>query len=147
MRYGPFALPPAGAGGDADHANVALPSLPKPCTNCFIQAFEPDLVYADGASANLDTGLMLHHAVLFEAGRQDPTCGPEQPFPGKLGLRFFASGNERTGGAFPAGFGYYVDRGNWSGIFHVMNHNADARTVWFSLKVRWSPPRPAASGR
>jgi hypothetical protein len=138
MRYGPFALPPAGAGGDADHANVALPSLPKPCSNCFIQEFAPDLVYADGKSANLDTGLMLHHAVLFEAGRQDPTCGPDQPFPGKLGLRFFASGNERTGGSFPPGFGYYVDRGNWSGIFHVMNHSAEPKTVFFQVRMRWS---------
>jgi hypothetical protein len=138
MRYGPFALPPAGAGGDADHANVALPSLPKPCSNCFISEFVPDLVYADGTSANLDTGLMLHHAVLFEAGRQDPTCGPDQPFPGKLGLRFFASGNERTGGSFPPGFGYYVDRGNWSGIFHVMNHSAEPKTVFFQVRMRWS---------
>jgi hypothetical protein len=138
MRYGPFALPPAGAGGDADHANVALPSLPKPCSNCFIQEFVPDLVYADGTSANLDTGLMLHHAVLFEAGRQDPTCGPNEPFPGKLGLRFFASGNERTGGSFPPGFGYYVDRGNWSGIFHVMNHSAEPKTVFFQVRMRWS---------
>ena len=138
MRYGPFALPPAGAGGDADFANIALPSLPKPCSNCFVQELVPDLVYADGTSANLDTGLMLHHAVLFEAGRQDPTCGPDQPFPGKLGLRFFASGNERTGGSFPPGFGYYVDRGNWSGIFQVMNHSAEPKTVFFQVRMRWS---------
>lgn len=144
MRYGPFALPPAGAGGDADHANVALPSLPKPCSNCFIQEFVPDLVYADGMSANLDTGLMLHHAVLFEAGRQDPTCSPNEPFPGKLGLRFFASGNERTSGSFPPGFGYYVDKGNWSGIFHVMNHSAEPKTVFFQVKMRWS--KAAAGG-
>ncbi|HYH51389.1 MAG TPA: hypothetical protein VEG38_17715 [Acidimicrobiia bacterium] len=139
MRYGPFVVAPAGAGGDADHANVAVPSLPKPCSNCFLQEFEPDLVYADGSSANLDTGLMLHHAVMFSAGRPDPTCGPNEPFPGKLGQRFFASGNERTPGVFPPGFGYYVDSGNWSGIFHIMNHTAEPKTVFFQVKMRWSP--------
>ncbi|HKY76370.1 MAG TPA: hypothetical protein VJS45_09530 [Acidimicrobiia bacterium] len=140
LRYGPFVVTPAGAGGDAD---VAVPSLAKPCTNCFLLEFQPELVYADGTPANLDTGIMLHHAVLFSAGRQDPTCGPEQPFPGKLGQRFFASGNERTPGLFPPGFGYYVDSGNWSGIFHVMNHSAGPKSVFFQLKVRWSP---AAAG-
>jgi len=143
VRYGPFALPPAGAGGDADHADIALPSLQKPCTNCFLLGIEPDLVYADGTSANLDTGMMLHHAVLFAAGRPDATCGPDQPFPGKLGQRFFASGNERTSGQLPPGFGYYVDNGNWSGLFHVMNHSSVPKTVWFRMKVRWSP---AAAG-
>jgi len=87
--------------------------------------------------------MMLHHAVLFSAGRPDATCGPDQPFPGKLGQRFLASGNERTPGLFPAGFGYYVDGGNWSGIFDVMNHSAAAKTVYFRLRVRWSP---AAAG-
>jgi hypothetical protein len=43
----------------------------------------------------------------------------------------------------PPGFGYYVDQGNWSGIFHIMNHGAEAKTVYFRLKVRWSP---AAAG-
>jgi hypothetical protein len=139
LRYGPFVVTPAGAGGDADHANIAVPSLAKPCSNCFLLEFRPELVYADGTPANLDTGMMLHHAVLFSAGRQDPTCGPEQPFPGKLGQRFFASGNERTPGLFPPGFGYYADAGNWSGIFHVMNHSAGPKSVFFQLRVRWSP--------
>jgi hypothetical protein len=143
LRYGPFVVTPAGAGGDADHANIAVPSLAKPCSNCFLLEFQPELVYADGTPANLDTGMMLHHAVLFSAGRQDPTCGPEEPFPGKLGQRFFASGNERTPGLFPPGFGYYADGGNWSGIFHVMNHTAGPKSVFFQLKVRWSP---AAAG-
>jgi hypothetical protein len=143
LRYGPFVVTPAGAGGDADHANIAVPSLPKPCSNCFLLEFQPELVYADGTPANLDTGMMLHHAVLFSAGRPDPTCGPEEPFPGKLGQRFFASGNERTPGLFPPGFGYYADAGNWSGIFHVMNHSAGPKSVFFQLKVRWSP---AAAG-
>jgi hypothetical protein len=143
IRVGPFVIPPESAGGGADHANIAVPSIRKPCTNCFLQELEPDLVYADGASANLDTGMMLHHAVFFAAGRQDATCGPAEPFPGRLGERFFASGNERTSGAFPPGFGYHVDSGSWSGLFHIMNHSAEPKTVFFTVKARWSP---AAAG-
>jgi hypothetical protein len=139
MRYGPFVIPPAGAGGDADHADIAVPTMAKPCTNCFLLQFQPDLVFSDGSPANLDAGMMLHHAVLFSAGRPDATCGPDEPFPGKLGQRFFASGNERTEGLFPPGFGYYADTGNWSGIFHIMNHGTQPQTVYFKLAVRWSP--------
>src|SRR2546423_10780409 len=29
VRYGPFVLPPAGKGGDVDHANVVMPDLAK----------------------------------------------------------------------------------------------------------------------
>jgi hypothetical protein len=141
VRTGPFVIPPENAGGGADHSDIVVPTLTKPCSNCFLQQLEPDLVYADGTPANLDTGLMLHHAVLFSAGRPDATCGPSEPFPGKLGQRFFAAGNERTPGLFPPGFGYYVDSGNWSGIFHIMNHSAEARSVYFRLNVRWSPAK------
>ncbi|HEV7687810.1 MAG TPA: hypothetical protein VGQ80_14645, partial [Acidimicrobiia bacterium] len=141
VRYGPFVIPPESAGGGADHSDIVVPTLTKPCSNCFLQQMEPDLVYADDSPANLDTGLMLHHAVLFSAGRPDATCGPSEPFPGKLGQRFFAAGNERTPGLFPPGFGYYVDSGNWSGIFHIMNHSAEARSVYFRLNVRWSPAK------
>jgi len=139
MRYGPFVIPPAGAGGDANHADIAVPTLARPCSNCFLLQLQPDLIFSDGSPANLDSGMMLHHAVLFSAGRQDATCGPDEPFPGKLGQRFFASGNERTQGLFPPGFGYYVDSGNWSGIFHIMNHGTEPQTVYFKLDVRWSP--------
>src|SRR5439155_6583557 len=65
LRYGPFVIPPAGAGGEADHADIAVPTLAKPCTNCFLLQFQPDLIFADGSEANLDSGMMMHHAVLF----------------------------------------------------------------------------------
>ena len=80
VRYGPFVLPPAGKGGDADHANVVLPDVARPCEDCFITRAEPDLVYEDGTPANLDTGLMLHHAVFFNTGRPDTTCGSDTFF-------------------------------------------------------------------
>jgi hypothetical protein len=146
VRWGPFVLPPAGMGGDADHANVVIPDGPKPCTGCYLVGIEPDLVFADGRSANLDNGVMLHHAVFFASDKVDATCGGAPGF-GNLGERFFASGNERTGGALPAGFGYPVSDAPWNGVFHVMNHSPIPQTVFVELRTRWvrdgvQPVRP-----
>jgi hypothetical protein len=146
VRWGPFVLPPAGMGGDADHANVVIPDGPKPCTGCYLVGIEPDLVFADGRSANLDNGMMLHHAVFFASDKVDSTCGGAPGF-GNLGERFFASGNERTGGVLPAGFGYPVSDAPWNGVFHVMNHSPLPQTVFVELRTRWvrdgvQPVRP-----
>jgi hypothetical protein len=142
-RYGPFVVPPAGAGGDADHASIVVPDAPRVCSDCFLLGLEPDLVYADGSPANLDTGVMLHHAVLLQSGRVDVTCAGDQAFPGRLGERFFASGNERTRGQLPPGFGYPVGNTSWNGVFHVMNHSPVPKTVFFTLKARWIPAAQA----
>lgn len=138
VRYGPFALSPAGAGGDLGHLNLVIPNAPKPCEDCFILGAEPDLVYPDGSSANLDTGVMLHHAVFFNTGRPDTTCGNDEFF-GGLGERFLASGNERTKRRFPAGFGYHLGTSPVNAIFNVMNHSSTPKTVYFTYKVRWVP--------
>ncbi|MGH2771353.1 MAG: hypothetical protein ACRDJF_12655, partial [Actinomycetota bacterium] len=116
VRYGPFFLPPSSLGGsNIPHFNRILTNVAKPCSDCYLTGMAPDLVYEDGTSANLDTGPMLHHAVWMQRGKTDATCGSESatllgPFSGPLtgGERFFAAGNERTGGLLPQGFGYYV---------------------------------------
>jgi hypothetical protein len=138
VRYGPFVLPPAGQGGDVDHANVFVPNVPKPCEDCFIVRAEPDLVYENGTPANLDTGLMLHHALFFNHGRRDTTCGGDEFF-GRFGERFLASGNERTVKQFPAGYGYHLGRDAVTGVFHIMNHSQETKTVFFTFKVKWLP--------
>jgi hypothetical protein len=138
VRYGPFVLPPAGKGGDVDHANVFMPNVAKPCEDCFITRAEPDLVYADGTSANLDTGLMLHHAVFFNTGRPDTTCGKDTFF-GRMGERFLASGNERTIKRMPEGYGYHLGRDPVTGVFHIMNHSDETKTVYMTFKVSWLP--------
>ena len=97
-----------------------------------------DLVYEDGTPANLDSGLMLHHAVLFNTGRPDTTCGRET-FLGQMGERFLASGNERTVKDLPDGYGYHLGRDPVTGVFHIMNHSAETRTVFFTFKVTWLP--------
>jgi hypothetical protein len=146
VRYGPFGLAPAGAGGDLDHANVVLADVPKPCEDCYILSAVPDLVYPDGTSANLDTGVMLHHAVFFNSGELDTTCGRDWFFR-NLGERFLASGNERTARSFPSGYGYHLGTSPVNAVFHVMNHSDAPKTVFFSYKIRWVPASEAAGIR
>ena len=138
VRYGPFTLAPAGAGGDLPHANIALPNVQKPCQDCFILGAQPDLVYPDGKPANFDSGVMLHHAVFFNTGRRDTTCGSDQFF-GRLGERFLASGNERTPRRYPEGFGYHLGHNPVNAVFHIMNMSSEPKTVYFAYKVRWVP--------
>jgi hypothetical protein len=63
VRYGPFTIP---AGTQADPGmihNRLLLGVKRPCSECFITGFTPNLVYADGSTATMDQGPMLHHAV------------------------------------------------------------------------------------
>jgi hypothetical protein len=78
-----------------DHLNIT-----KPCPNCLITWMQADLSYEDGTSADADTGLWLHHVVLYDSSRNDTVCigEEEDEDEGEAGMpeRFFASGNERT---------------------------------------------------
>jgi hypothetical protein len=115
-----------------------LPIIPMPCQNCYVTGVDIDLVYDNGQSANLDTGVMLHHLVLAQAGRPDPTCGSSNPL-GQLGHRFFAAGNERTSGHLPPGFGYHIGPGPLLAIFDIMNHSTELKVVYLKADVHHLP--------
>jgi hypothetical protein len=138
MLYGPFVLPAVDRGGQA-HYNQVLPVIAPPCVNCMVTAMIPDLVYADGSSANLNTGPMLHHTVLFNPLRSDPTCGRGDGAVGFIGHRVFASGNERTAMIMPKGYAIKNDSPWWAGIFEIMNHAPIEKAVFFKLTVRHLP--------
>ncbi len=137
VRYGPI-LVPAATGEQPGQFSAVVPAMPMPCTNCYLTGTEVDMVFEDGRSANLDSGLMLHHIVAFNSGRPDATCGPETGV-GSLGERFFAAGNERTGGHFPAGFGYHYGAERVAGAVEIMNYSAQARFVYVATKATWVP--------
>jgi hypothetical protein len=140
VRYGPFTIP---AGTTTDPGmihNKLMLGVARPCVDCHITAFKPDLVYADGSRANLDSGAMLHHFVLTSQWRPDATCAGS--WLGLAGERFFASGNERTAIAFPAGYGYrvrYYD--SWNLLVDLMNHATTSKTVYvqvtFTIRPSW----------
>ena len=153
VRLGPFALLP----NDPGHAAPAPVSrrsrgsppaqlnlcrssaCRRPCQDCYVLGLQPDLVYADGSPANLDTGpdapprgLDRHRAAT------DPVCSAGSLI-GTLGHRVFASGNERTGFSAPEGFGMPVGRGVWGGAVELMNTSTDLKLVYIQLTSRWLP--------
>lgn len=137
VRYGPFTIP----GGTMDMPGMIENQLrfgvAKPCAGCYITSMAPNLTFADGTTANVWDGVMLHHTVLSSAFRSDPTCGGN--LLGLIGQRFFASGNERTVVEVPAGYGYYVGWfDSWNMIVDLMNHSMDAQTVYIDITYTWT---------
>jgi Stress up-regulated Nod 19 len=139
VRYGPFALPAATDAGPGMVHNQLKLAVPRPCLDCYITAFTPDLVYADGTRATMASGAMLHHFVLTSQFRTDATCG--NTWLGLAGERFFASGNERTAIAFPYGYGYRVRwYDSWNLLVDLMNHATAAQTVYVQVTYTYRPP-------
>lgn len=138
VRYGPYTIP----GGTHDdpgtiHNKLQL-GVRRPCTGCYITSFRPDLVYEDGQRATMETGPMLHHAVLTSQFQRDATCGTS--WLGLAGERFFASGDERTTIGFPDGYGYRVRwYDSWNLLIDLMNHSVDARTVYLEITYTYRP--------
>jgi len=134
--------PHSGHGGEhghGTHTTIAAPMTP-PCVNCYVTSVTPDLTYRDGSSANYDTGVMLHHAVLFDRSKKDVTCGDSRTFYDLTGRRIFASGNERTAGTLPKGYGVKLGRTplTW-GVVELMNMTNEPQTVFFDMTIRHVP--------
>jgi hypothetical protein len=109
-----------------------------PCANCYVTGTTIDLVYEDGKPANLDSGVMLHHMVLFQPQVDDATCPRSTPV-GALGQRLFASGNERTAGMLPEGYGVHFGGGPLLAYFDIMNHSDQPKLVYLTANVSWLP--------
>lgn len=163
LRWGPITIPAADAMGPGMVKNeiaglsglaellaglftsVANFSVNKPCSDCYITQFKPNLVFADGSLANMSTGVMLHHVVNMNVKKPDVTCPPG--FSGminQLGLvaggnqRFFASGNERTILTLASGYGYRVSSSDqWALIYDLENSNPTPVTVYFEYTFTW----------
>jgi hypothetical protein len=132
VRYGPFTIPAGTAEMPGMIHNKLFFAVQRPCVDCFITSFKPDLVYSDGTRATLATGAMLHHFVLTSQFRRDATCG-NAPL-GLAGERLFASGNERTAIAFPSGYGYRVRwYDSWNLLIDLMNHSTSDQTVYVQV--------------
>lgn len=136
IDYGPYTIP-AGSGDPHDHmamgaiSNQIASNVAKPCSGCTLIKIKPDLVYTDGTKANVNTGPMLHHALLAASGggKADATCAGTTV--GLLGERFFASGNERTTmDVSSVPYGYKVGTSeSWNMVYDLMNWQTTAKTV------------------
>lgn len=99
---------------------------------------QPDLVYADGSRADIDSGMMLHHSVLGDKGGTDYTCGGTE-LGARFGKRVFASGNERTAARLPRGYGMKGASELFAEI-ELMNMTDQPKTVYHTLKVTVANP-------
>jgi hypothetical protein len=139
VRYGPFTIPAAASHEDPGHLNNRLRfAIQRPCLDCYITSFTPDLVYSDGSRATMENGPMLHHAVFTSQFRSDATCSGTVL--GLAGERFFASGDERTAITFPAGYGYRVRwYDSWNMLVDLMNHAMESKTVYIQVTYTYRP--------
>jgi hypothetical protein len=138
VRYGPFTIPGGTATVPGELPNRLTFAVSRPCLDCYITSFRPNLVYADGTTASMENGPMLHHAVLTSQFQRDATCG--NTWLGLAGERFFASGDERTSIAFPGGYGYRVRwYDSWNLLVDLMNHHPEPKTVYFEITVTYRP--------
>jgi hypothetical protein len=139
VLYGPYTIPAASDLGPGKINNKLQLAVRRPCVGCYITSFTPDLVYADGTPATMDTGAMLHHFVLTNQLRSDATC--RNSWLGLAGERFFASGDERTAITFPAGYGYRVRwYDSWNVLVDLMNHSPEAKTVYVKVTYTYRQP-------
>lgn len=132
LRYGPYTIPKAENGEHGMLPNQLAFNVEKPCENCYITGFKPNLVYADGSNANINTGPMLHHAVIFNSAAWDTVCGGPR--------RVLASGNERMESVFPAGYGFRIgpfDR--WTLLADLMNHAHEEKTAYLEFTFTYQP--------
>lgn len=145
IDYGPYTIP-AGSGDPHDHdsmgqlKNKIVTNVAKPCTSCTIIGVTPDLVYTDGTKANLDTGPMLHHAMLAASGggKADVTCAGKGP--GLLGERFFAAGNERTAVDIQSlPYGYKIGSSEtWNLVYDLMNWQTTSKSVKVRMTYKYA---------
>jgi len=139
VDYGPFTIPAGTATDPGMIHNKLLLGVRRPCSDCFITSFTPDLVYGDRTTrATMDSGPMLHHFVLTNQFRRDATCGSS--WLGLAGQRFFASGDERTAIALPSGYGYrtrWYD--SWNMLVDLMNHATTSKTVYVRVTYTYRP--------
>lgn len=88
ITYGPYLVP-----GSMDAATHGMelfqePVMLMPCHDCLITAYQPNLIFEDGTTANANKGMWLHHVGISNMNRTDAAC---EAFP----ERIVATGNER----------------------------------------------------
>jgi hypothetical protein len=150
VRYGPYRIPAAGADPSGHHGGMGMFEtavidrlggirVPKPCRDCYLTGMKADLVDASGTVLNIADGLWLHHVVMFNNGADDLTCGRTNDL-GRLGQRFFASGNERTAITFEGPYGYPVGSDDsWNLLVDLANLTAAEQTVHLAVHFTWVP--------
>ena len=129
--YGPFTIPAASSPSNPGQLHNILTSEPAPCTDCRITDMVPNLVYADGTTANMNNGVLLHHVVFYNPAQTGITCPSAEAFTG--------AGNERTHVHLPTPFGYENTSSSWQMVTHLVNQKPFTQTVYVEMVYRSRP--------
>jgi plastocyanin len=126
-RYGPITVPPGG------NLNLVGPvTIEKPPYEGYAIRSKPDLVRADGSVPNVDV-IHLHHAVFANLSARDVTA-PNLP------ERFGGTGEEKTIGTLPKGYGYPVRPSDVWALNHMVHNQTTAtETVWITYDIDFVP--------
>jgi hypothetical protein len=138
VRYGPFTIP-GGTMTDPGELTSLRLAVRRPCIDCFITSFTPNLVDGNGNTLTMTSDdVMLHHAVWSSQFRSDATCSGT--WLGLAGERFFASGDERSVVQMPGGYGYRVRwYDSWNMLVDLMNHGPEAKSVYVEVRYTVRP--------
>jgi Stress up-regulated Nod 19 len=137
VSYGPFTVGAASMDMPTMYDTLRF-GVSRPCVACYLTSMQARLRYANGTTANYDTGIMLHHVVLASQWQKDVTCSGT-PL-GLAGQRFFASGNERTLIDLPPGYGYPVHwYDSWNMLVSLMNMMSMSQTVYVDVTFTYQP--------
>ena len=80
--------------------------------------------------------MMLHHLTFKDLGRPGHTKRDTTYCPGRLGQRFYGTGEEDRELIFPPGYGYKVHkRDRWDANWMLMNHGPRSDTAWIEYTV------------
>jgi hypothetical protein len=148
VRYGPFTVPGGTETMPGMKTTVRL-AVSKPCSECYITSFTPDLIHASGPytgqRADMKTGMMLHHAVFASQWRSDATCSGT--WLGLAGERTFATGDERSRLSLLDGYGYRMHwYDQWNLLVDLMNMSPGDKqvyvTVTFTLRSAYEQVKP-----
>jgi hypothetical protein len=125
--YGPIYITPG------QNLNLIGPvTIERPLGEGFVTRAKPDLIRSDGSVPNVDI-VHLHHGVFMNLSATDKAA-PQFP------ERFGGSGEEKTIGTFPPGFGYHVKADDVWAINHMVhNQTAQPETVYITYEVDWVP--------
>jgi hypothetical protein len=153
IRYGPYRVPASNVTNFVGElgmlSNYPHIKVPKPCDgDCTIVGFRAGLEYPDGSNANIDTGMWLHHGVLFAVGpgRKDVTCSDGEISIPHVSVnttaykseRIYTFGNERTEIVFSdmgaPYLGYKIRAADeFAALVELMNENPEDRVVYMTI--------------
>jgi hypothetical protein len=123
-KYGPITLKPNG------HVDEHVQNVPKPCGECFITAFQTEVVFQDLKKANLNEGVQLRHMVLFNVQKPDIVCQGDR-------YRIHASGNQREVSRLNPGnvlYGMGIENKDvFSMTYNVTNESTSQRVVYVQM--------------